>query len=284
MTYTVPTHSAAQSVKPVTVIGLYYYPIKSCRGIAVSHARMTDTGFEHDRELVLLNAQTRALITQRQDARMALISPEIDDYTLRLSAPGMPVLEVPVVKEGEREEVNLWGDLCEGIDQGKIVADWFGQYLEVPCQLYRMAEGFARKVNQNYAHTAQDQVSFADGYPCLLVSEESLTDLNGRVGETLKMNRFRPSIVVSGSEIPYFEDQLAQVKIGEVTFNSAELCARCSITTTDQETIKVGKEPLKTLATYRRSPQGAVMFGQYLIPEAAGEIAIGDQLEVIQYL
>jgi uncharacterized protein len=136
-------------------------------------------------------------------------------------------------------------------------------------------------VDPVYARTERDQVHFADGYPFLLISQESLGDLNSRLAEPLPMNRFRPNIVVAGGGAPYLEDGWKRIRIGEMIFHVAKSCARCAITTTDQATAERGKEPLATLATYRKVERG-VLFGQNLLHEANGTLRVGDRLEVLE--
>lgn len=166
-----------------------------------------------------------------------------------------------------------------------------------------MPDATRRSVNDIFNQN-DDIVSFADGYPLMVIGEASLADLNGRIagdnedGEEadrnvrvpLPMNRFRPNIVVSGSEA-YAEDNWVRIKIGEAEFRATKPCARCVITTVDQKNgIFDGKEPLKTLAAYRLARQvipdryeslgmnaTAVLFGQNLIPETPGAtIDVGD--------
>ena len=125
------------------------------------------------------------------------------------------------------------------------------------------------------------RVSLADGFPALLTSEESLADLNSRLDRPLPMNRFRPNIGVRGTELAYVEDTWAEIQIGEVSFSVVKACARCVITTTDQTMALRGREPLATLATYRRVERG-VLFGQNLIHRACGRIVVGDRIRVIR--
>ena len=124
-----------------------------------------------------------------------------------------------------------------------------------------------------------DQVGFADGYPLLLISEASLADLNSRLATPLPMNRFRPNIVVTGCE-PYAEDTWQRIQIGGLGFDIVKPCARCATTTTDQATGARGKEPLKTLATYRDGPDSGPLFGQNVIHAGVGAIRVGDEVEV----
>lgn len=271
-----------EALEQASVTGLYYYPIKSCGGWRVEQAEVVAQGLKHDRELMVVEAATGEVITQREIARMALVVPRIDDNTLRVEAPQMAALEIPLIKEGPHVKADIWKDKVETIDQGDEVAGWFSEYLKTECRLVRMAPGFMRKISPNHAITEQDHTNFADGYPILIISEESLADLNSRMDEALPMNRFRPNIVIAGSGIPFGEDKMKKIALGEVILHIVKPCARCAITTTDQETTLRGKEPLKTLATYRRDAQGGVLFGQNVIQENQGVLRVGDKVKVLQ--
>ena len=275
---------------PVTVTGLFRYPIKSCRGQAMATADFDDRGFVHDREFVVVDAAGKFL-TQRQVPRMALIAPELVAGGLRVTAPGMEPIAFARHIEGRRIAVEIWKDEAGGVDQGDAIAAWLSTFMGQPVRLARMAEDHVRQVDQTYARP-EDQTGFSDGYPILLVSEESLVELNRRLAErgeaTLPMDRFRPNIVVAGGGTPNDEDEWGDVRIGGdgedaeggMTLHGVKLCARCAITTTDQQTAETGKEPLRTFAGYRRFPRG-VMFGQNMTFDGTGSIAIGDGVAVM---
>ena len=142
-----------------------------------------------------------------------------------------------------------------------------------------MRDADIRPVNPMYAHSENDQVGFADGYPILLLSEASLDDLNSRLETPLPMNRFRPNIVVTNTE-HYAEDTWKTIRIGDITLDIVKPCARCAITTTNQDTAERGKEPLKILSTYRNHEHG-VIFGQNIIHRNQGQINIGDTVEIL---
>ena len=272
--------SATSTPSRFTVAALHRYPIKSCAGVALEAAELDARGVRHDREYAIVEAGDGRMVTQRERPRLALIRPVIAaDGALRVDAPGMPTLAVTPARTGEEREVVVWRDRCRAVDQGPEAAAWLGRFLGVACRLLRMADDHVRRVDPVYAGSDRDQVGFADGYPALLISEESLADLNGRLAAPLPMNRFRPNIVVAGGGVPYREDGWRRVRIGEVAFRVAKPCARCAITTTDQETTARGTEPLTTLATYRRGERG-VLFGQNLIHDGPGTIRVGDRVEV----
>jgi uncharacterized protein len=144
----------------------------------------------------------------------------------------------------------------------------------------RFADDGVRQVDQHYAKRESDQVGFADGYPFLVISEESLEDLNSRMDEPLSMNRFRPNVVIRGVDA-YAEDRWKTVQLGDVRFDAVKLCGRCAITTTNQETAERGKEPLRTLAMYRKFDEGSPKFGQNMVHQHTGTLRVGDEVEVV---
>ncbi len=270
--------AASQERATVTVAALYRYPIKSCAGTPLTEGAIDSRGFVHDRELMVIGNATGEFLTQREFPRLALIRPHLADGVVRVEAPGMGALTVPIAEAGPERPVVVWRDTCPAVDQGDAIAGWFGEFLGTDCRLVRLAPGYRRRVDPTFATSAADEVGFADGFPFLLIAEESLADLNGRLAEPLPMNRFRPNIVVRGGG-PFWEDRVGAFRIGEITFRCVKPCARCAITTTDQATAARGKEPLRTLATYRRGKRG-VLFGQNLIHDREGTIQVGDRLTV----
>ncbi|MGN6759660.1 MAG: MOSC domain-containing protein [Thermomicrobiales bacterium] len=275
---TEPAHALRGTAGRLTAI--YHYPIKSCAGTALASATLTSRGLLHDRELLVIDPATGHFLTQREAPRLALVRPAIADGELTVAAVGQAALTVPIAVDGPARPVVVWRDTCLAVDQGDAIAAWLGAVIGRPCRLVRMAEHFVRHVDPHYATSPRDQVGFADGFPVLVISEESLADLNARLATPLPMNRFRPNLVVSGGA-PYAEDGWRRVRIGAIVFHLVKPCARCVITTTDQATAARGKEPLATLATYRRRGPGA-MFGQNGIHETPGVIRVGDSIEVLE--
>lgn len=265
------------------VSGLHIYPIKACAGISLTQARLTPRGLEHDRWMMVIDPDGRFL-TQRECPTLALVTPTLDGEHLTLSTSGLEPTSVAVSRVGERRSVVVWRSTCDAIDQGDVAAEWFSTHLGRAVRLVRVADDFHRTLDATYAPRAGDTTAFADGYPILVISEESLTDLNARLSTALPMNRFRPNIVVHGAE-PYAEDAWRRFSIGGLSFEGVKTCARCVVTTTDQATAQRGREPLATLATYRDSDRG-VLFGQNVIqtpPEGNptwdwGSVRVGNQV------
>lgn len=261
--------------------GIARYPIKSCRGLDVLRARVGRRGIEDDRRWMIVDASGR-FVSQREDARLALVGVELEGDRLRLSAPGAPALDMPArIAEGARVSVSVWRSDVEALVHPGASA-WLSAHLGTELRVVYMPDDVRREVNPAYAR-AGDVVSFADGYPLLLATRESLADLEARAGIALEMRRFRPNVVVEGAAA-WAEDGWSRLRIGGVTLRAPKPCDRCVVTTIDPATGVAGKEPLRTLATFRRV-ESKVLFGVNLIPELgdhdAVEIAVGDSVEVL---
>lgn len=256
------------------VSDLYVYPIKSCRGIRVAEWPVSTTGFFADRRWMLVDA-SGTFATQREWPELARVHVHFQDDELTVTAPGMVELKLPVSHEaGSPRTVQVWQDRVQS-SVHDLGSAWFTRYLGVQHELVYMPNGERRQVNPERAR-AGDLVSFADAYPFLLISEASLADLNARLPEPMAMERFRPNIVITGTE-PYAEDDYAQVQIGEITFRGPKRCDRCVVTAVDPETgiRSATGEPLRTLAKYRLSEQ-KVWFGMNLIHDELGTLRVGD--------
>jgi uncharacterized protein YcbX len=169
-------------------------------------------------------------------------------------------------------EVQVWDDRCLARDLGDEPARWFSSFLGEQVRLVFMPDETFRQIDVDYVPGIR-RVSFADGFPLLLIGEGSLDELNRRLPKPVPMNRFRPNLVLAGSE-PFAEDTWASVQIGAVGFDVLKPCSRCVATTVDHDTAEAGKEPLRTLATFRKRGHG-VYFGQNLLHQGPGSLAVG---------
>ncbi|MGH7507948.1 MAG: MOSC domain-containing protein [Gemmatimonadales bacterium] len=257
--------------------GLNIYPIKSARGLALDESQVDEFGLRYDRRWMVVD-DSGDFLSQRSHPRLALVNPSIRGGTLQVDAPGMPRLETPLDPPPTLATmVKVWDDTCAGTGVGERASQWFSEFLGLACSLVHMAAQVVRPADREFA-PAGARVSFADGFPFLLVSEESLADLNSRLSDPLPMNRFRPNLVVAGAE-PYAEDGWNKIEIGGVRLWVMKPCARCVVTTTDQATAERGKEPLRTLATYR-NVNGQVMFGQNAVHDGTGRLRVGDPVVI----
>ena len=258
---------------------LYFYPVKSLRGIKLERAPVDRRGIRFDRHWMLVDPEGR-FVTQRQSPRMALVGTRLIPGGLRLCAPGMPDLEIPGDDgAGDPVQVQVWRDQCLARSAGDPAAAWLSRFLERPCRLVYLPESTVRPVDPDYARSG-DQVGFSDGFPFLLLSEASLEDLNSRLDTPLPMQRFRPNLVVRGC-LPYAEDGWRRIRIGEIRFRVVKPCSRCAIPTIDTRTGEKGVEPLRTLNRYRRRGN-QVYFGQNLIQEDQGELRVGAPVEILE--
>jgi MOSC domain-containing protein len=252
---------------------LNIYPIKSARGIALAESEVDGFGLRYDRRWMVVD-DSGQFLSQRSHSRLALVVPSIAGDELRVDAPGMPTLEIPLHPSPTvATTVAVWDDVCPATWVGEPAACWFSEFLGSACSLVHMPDDVVRPADSKFA-PQEAKVSFADGFPFLLISEESLADLNRRLAEPLPMNRFRPNLVVAGGG-PYEEDRWVCIEIGGIRLRVVKPCGRCVVTTTDQTTGERGKEPLRTLATYRKR-DGEVMFGQNVVHEGGGRLRVGD--------
>jgi len=257
---------------------IFTYPLKSAAGIAFKNSAVSDRGLQYDRWWMLIDKHNRFL-SARKFHRMVLIRCQISKNLLVLSAPGMNELRIPLAgSSGPKIAVQIWKDECMASSCGEEAQDWFSNFLGTSARMVFMPPESRRLLDARYTD-GQKRVGFADGYPFLLISEASLSDLNTRLNRPLEMARFRPNLIVGGAR-PYEEDEWKSVRIGEIIFQLVKPCSRCVITTIDPNTAQVGKEPLRTLARYR-SRGGKVLFGQNLVHLAEGGLSVGMPVEIL---
>lgn len=261
----------------VILQALYRYPVKSLRGQEFRSLPVDARGFAADRRWMVVDAGGRFL-TQRQQARMALVDTRVDDGVLHLAAPGMSPLTVAAAG-GARMTVQVWQDSLEAAPVGDAADRWLSEFLGRDCHLVQLPDEVRRPVDPDYA-TAGEQVGFADGFPFLLISQASLDDLNARLDTPVPMLRFRPNLVVGGCG-PFAEDGWRRIRIGDLSFRVAKPCSRCVIPTVDIDTGERGREPLATLIRYRRR-DNKVYFGQNLLHDGPGHLEVGMRVEIIE--
>jgi uncharacterized protein YcbX len=268
-------------VTGLTVQEIRIYPVKALRGYALPASDVALWGLDHDRRWMVVQPDGRFL-TQRELPAMARIDARATADALTLAAGGGGGLRVPVpTPAAERRQVQVWGDQVPALDAGPEAAAWLGARLGLACGLVYLDDPHARPVDPAYGRP-EDRALFSDGFPVLLANTASLAALNAALPNPIDMARFRPNIVVSGAAA-WDEDRWRRIRIGGVVFRVAKPCARCVVTTVDQMTgdRPDKSEPLRTLGRMRRAA-GGVMFGQNLIPDGAGRIAVGDTIEILE--
>jgi uncharacterized protein len=272
---------------------IYIYPVKSLGGISLQSATAERRGLQHDRRWMLTDEQGRFL-TQREIPHMALLGTAIEPPHLVVFEKKNPASRVlvplPTVGRNSSSDhadlpqmmVEIWGDRCAAQQLPPEISDWFSDILGKKMRLVRMPDTTRRPADAQYAPPGH-VVSFADGFPFLLIGQASLDDLNSRLAQPLPMNRFRPNFVFTGGQ-PFEEDGWSDFRIGEVPFRGVKPCARCPIPTTDQDTAARAAEPLKTLATYRQSGH-KILFGQNVLwmgeEGEAVEVKVGERVAAL---
>ncbi len=256
------------------------YPVKGLQGFAVDEAVVEPWGLAGDRRFMVVDRASR-FMTQREWPAMAVVAADLVSGGLALSTRSGQDIRIPVPDAAQpRVEVSIWKNRVPAVDCGPAVAAWLSDVLGTPCRLVHMREpATARPADPDFA-TPDDRVSFADGFPLLVTTQASLDDLNTRLDQPVSMGRFRTNLLVDGAE-PWAEDDWRDLRVGDVRFAGVKDCARCAVTTVDQESgVRCEhNEPLRTLARFRRKAGGRIIFGQNLIPRRLGRIALGDRVE-----
>lgn len=259
---------------------LYIYPVKSLGGIALDNALVTDRGLEHDRRWMLVDENNRFL-SQRELPQMTLFKPSLHSKGISFTyTQDQSSYLIPFQPEtGIFDTFTVWDDNMTGQYVSAAADEWFTAKLGINCRLIYMPDNSLRQIDPRYAKPGM-VTSFADAYPFLLIGQASLDDLSNRVGHEIPMNRFRPNIVFTGGE-SFAEDELAHFSINNIHFYGVKLCARCPVPGIDQNTAQRHKEPLKTLAGFRRR-MNKIYFGQNLTHVGEGVIAVGDEMEILK--
>jgi uncharacterized protein YcbX len=271
------------------ITSIWRYPVKSCRGEELAAACVEPWGLAGDRRWMIVDA-AGGQVTAREHPRLVLVTPRVNGGGhITLTSPDLPDLTVPVPDGTDLVPVSVWNSDLLAAPAGDAAAAWLTEIVGEPVRLVYLDDPTRRPTNPKYS-LGSDRVSFADGYPLLLTSEESLAALNGWIAAGTKaaegpvpMRRFRPSVVVNGAPA-WAEDEWRRLRIGPVTFRNAKGSDRCVLTTIDPDTAEKGHEPLFALARHRRW-DNKVWFGVNLIPDNPGQEAVirpGDPVEILE--
>ena len=254
---------------------IWIYPIKSLGGIRVKSAKVFEKGLEHDRRWMLIDRDNE-FMSQRIYPKMALFKLQITNSKFKIvHRKDSIILSCNHSVVNKPIKAVVWDDEVEVCEVSKEFSSWFSERLGIDCKLVSFPENNSRPVDQDY-QINHEQVSLADAYPFLIIGEQSLADLNSKLDEPVPMNRFRPNLVFSGG-LPYEEDTWKIFSIGKNKFAAVKRCARCVLTTVNQETGEKGIEPLATLSKYRKE-DNKVLFGENLIAIYHDEIFEGDEI------
>ncbi|NOH95772.1 hybrid-cluster NAD(P)-dependent oxidoreductase [Vibrio sp. 99-70-13A1] len=254
------------------------FPVKSVGGISLSTSWVEKQGLSFDRRFMLALADG-AMVTARKYPVMVKVQSSLLPDGIIFTFPGLEPLRVKY-QEFKMQETpaTVWKDNFTAYTTTDDADDWFSQVLGQRVELLFSGEQ-SNRVREKIGHN----VSFADGYPLLVISQASLDELNRRSPEEHSMDQFRTNLVVSGDE-PFIEDSWKRIRIGDVEFEAVKACERCILTTVDVETaeFRPSKEPLNTMSSFRANERGGVFFGQNLVAKNEGMIRVGDQIEVIE--
>jgi len=261
-----------------TIARLFVYPIKSCAGVEVNETLLIETGLEFDRAWMVVDS-AGDFVTQRELPRMALIRPQLKHSEMILRAPGMLALHIAFDRVEEPARVRVWKDEVAAYDMGDIAAQWFSDFLSEPgklrkLRLVRFDPEQQRLSSLKWTDGIEAPNQFADGFPLLVASEGSLSELNARLVAAghgaVGIERFRPNVVLAGIEA-HDEDRVDTLHIttaeGEVSLRPVKPCARCPIPDIDPATGTSSPEVGDMLRTYRSDPRvdGAITFGMNAI-------------------
>jgi uncharacterized protein len=265
----------------MNVTGLWIYPIKSCRGIAVDALHLDDRGPQLDRRWMLVDDENR-FMSQRENPRMALIDVGVDSDEICVSAPGMSLHTFSIETSwDDADDCVIWKDKVALHHVDSDIDRWFSDFLGTSCRLMRMPTTTKRVVDRTYSPQTR-LVTLADAFPMLLIGTASLALLNqkltARHEDEIPMERFRPNVVIK-TDVAHAEDEWKSIRIGSVACSVVKPCARCTVPTVDIRTGVASKEPLLTLSEYRKDGS-KVYFGQNVIHETRGTINMGATVSV----
>ncbi|WP_435103817.1 MOSC domain-containing protein [Arhodomonas sp. AD133] len=263
---------------PPRVSAINVFPVKSCGPMALEAAEVAPSGLMGDRRFLVTDADG-GFVTGRRIPAMTRIQPHFDGQCLRLEAPGMPSLAVDTDTLAPRySDVTVWRDTVAAQSCGDDADAWISE-----CLGGRYRLGFMGPQSHRATKGRPDQpLGFADRFPLLGVSRESVNALNDRLARAVTALHFRANLVIDGGEA-FQEDGWAEVRIGEAVFEVVAPCSRCVFTTVDPQRGEAAadREPFRTLAGFRRDDSGKVHFGQHLVPRITGTVRVGDCVEVL---
>jgi uncharacterized protein YcbX len=255
---------------------IWIYPIKSLGGINLQQAQVMEKGLQYDRRWMLIDEDGN-FMTQRKLPELALFKIKLDNTNLHIQYHSDSIRIPLVTTDQPLRPVTIWNDHVLAYEVSPEISAWFSRCLKITCRLVFFPEQQSRPVDPRYK-IADEQVSLADAYPFLIIGQETLALLNSKLEHPVPMNRFRPNFVFSGGA-SHDEDSWRDFTIGTNRFVGVKPCARCVLTTVNQETAETGKEPLRTLATYR-SKDNKVLFGQNLLAVDHNSVKVGDVITI----
>jgi len=256
------------------------YPIKSLGWIEPEEWEVQKRGFKLDRRWMLVDEEGN-FVSQRKFPQLAILKTEITSSGILVkNSFTQENFEIPFeIKKKKQLKVKIFNDETSALYAGNQASNFFSNFLKTKVKLVFMPEEFTRPVNPAYG-SKKDIVSFADGFPYLLINTASVVNLNKRLKKKIPAERFRPNLIIEG-KIPFEEDGWSKIKIGEIIFKIVKPCSRCTVITVNQKTGEKEPEPLKVLSEFRKV-ENKVMFGENLIAAREGKLKIGDKIEILE--
>lgn len=262
-----------------TLSRLYIHPVKSMRGIGLTHALADASGLAFDR-VFMVTQPDGTFITARQFPQMVRFLPSPLTDGLHLTAPDGSSAVIRFADFApDAAPTEVWGNHFTALIAPAAINQWLSGFFDREVQLRWVGSKPTRRVKRH----EEVPLSFADGFPYLLTNEASLRDLQQRCPASVQMEQFRPNLVVTGAQA-WEEDSWKVVRIGDVVFDVVKPCSRCIFTTVSPERGQKhpAGEPLATLQKFRTAQDnGDVDFGQNLIARNSGVIRTGDEVAVL---
>ena len=252
----------------LTLHALYRYPVKSLAAQPLGSALVGPRGLEHDRAWMVVDAAGEQLTQRTLPAMVRLVAqPVLGGISL---CDGLDRITIGHPVDGLRD-VTVWEGPVPALDAGDLAASWLSDRLGQPVRLVYQPPHLLRPVDPRYANG--DQVSFADGFPLLVVNLASVEATATAAGLPAEPLRYRPNLVIAGAE-PFAEDHWRRLTIGEVVIDLVKPCARCVMVNNNPATGRSGTEPLATLARTRKFAN-KVIFGQNALVRGGGTLLVG---------
>ncbi len=268
---------------------IYRYPVKSLGGEALAVGELEVRGLRDDRRWMFVDRDGQ-FITQRTCRRLARYRARTvgeQGLSIEYAADGGPVCTIERARPQAAPaiDVTLWDDRFAATEVPVANLRELTYELGIPgARLVYMNRAARRPVDPRYARSGEE-VSFADGYPYLLVTDASLERASLRFGESLDVLRFRPNLVLAGVAEPFEEYAWDELRIGRNAFYAPKPCARCNVVTHEPRTGEVNTNVLRTLATFPRRADRKVLFGVNACwRSGSGELKVGDELTVTSTL
>ena len=258
------------------ITDLIIYPIKSLGGISVSETQVQTRGLQYDRRWMLVDDQGQ-FMTQRENPQMALFSCALSENKMVVTYKGeVCTFNLDTVRE-DATRVQVWSSKFKAQEVDAAASKWFSRHLGLPATLVKMT-ALSKRPKRLFTSPFKTELSFADGYPILVLGNESMSHLNAQLENPLHINRFRANIIVD-TKTAHEEDTWPDFDLGTARIKIIKPCARCNVITIDQTDATKGKEPLKTLASYR-TKRNKIYFGANAIVLKEGHVGVGDLIKV----